>query len=305
MDDLIIVGGGPAGLTAALYASRRAIKTLVLAKNYGGQAALNSNIENYPGVESISGIELMLTARNQAEKFGAKIADADIESIIKTESRFTIKSTRGKEYSAKSILLALGRVSRKLGIPNEAEFLGKGVAYCATCDAPLFFGKNVVVVGGNNSAVDAALLLSKIAKQVYLVARRDTLTAEAVLINSLRLASNVKIIYSTVVESIHGHDFVENITVKHLDTETTEEIITDGLFIEIGYEVKADFLGDLVERNEKGEIIIDDYNHTSLPGVFAAGDVTTIPFKQAIISAGEGAKSALAIYDYLVGVKHN
>lgn len=305
MYDLIIVGGGPAGLTAALYASRRALKTLVLTKNFGGQVALNSNIENYPGIENISGLDLMLTARAQAEKSGAKIADADIKSIAKIEPGFKVVSAGGKEYEAKAILLALGREPRKLGIPNEAEFIGKGVAYCATCDAPLFAGKNVVVVGGNNSAVDTALLLSKIARQVYLIARKGALTAEAVLTNNLNSLSNVKIVYHAIVEAIHGHNFVESVTVKHLDTETNEEIITDGVFVEIGYEVKADFLGDLVKRNAKGEIIVDDYNRTSLAGVFAAGDVTNTPFKQAIISAGEGAKAALAIYDYLIGISHN
>jgi len=305
MYDLVIVGGGPAGLSAAIYAARRALKTIVLAKSFGGQTALNLNIENYPGVENISGLDLMLTARSQAEKFGAEIADADIKVLARMESGFVITSAGGKEYRAKAILLALGRGPRRLGVSDESKFVGKGVAYCATCDAPLFAGKNVTVVGGGNSAVDAALLLSKIAKQVYLIVRNGSLTSEAVLVNNLNLANNVKIIYHTGVETIKGRDFVESIIVKHLDTGNNEELPTDGIFIEIGYEAKADFLGNLVDRNAEGEIIIDSYNRTSMAGIFAAGDVTNVPFKQAIISAGEGAKAALAIYDYLVGVVHN
>lgn len=305
MYDLIIVGGGPAGLSAALYAARRALKTLILAKSFGGQTALALSMDNYPGIENISGLDLMLTARGQAEKFGAEIADADIKTIVQAESGFVVTSTGGKEYRSKAILLALGREHRQLGLAEESKFIGKGIAYCATCDAPLFAGKNVVVVGGGNSAVDAALLLSKIAQQVYLIVRNGALTAESALINNLNLASNVKIIYHTAIEVIHGQNLVESITLKHLDTGAIEELAVDGIFVEIGYIAKADFLGDLINRNNEGEIIIDNYNRTSLAGVFAAGDITTVPFKQTIISAGEGAKSALAIYDYLVGIIHN
>lgn len=302
MYDLIIVGAGPAGLSAALYASRRALKTLVLAKSFGGQTAMNSNIENYPGVENISGLDLMFTFRNQAEKSGAEIINGEIETIAKSDQGFLVVSAGCKEYSAKVIILALGREPRKLNIPGESEFSGKGMVYCATCDAPLFAGKRVAVVGGGNSAADTALLLSKIATQVYLLVRNGALTCEAVLTKHLEQAENVKIIYHTGVEKINGQNFVESVFIKDLNTLGPKELKVDGVFIQSGYQVKADFLGDLVDRNSEGEIVVDNYNRTSVPGIFAAGDVTIVPFKQAIISAGEGAKAALSAYDYVANL---
>lgn len=302
MYDLIIVGGGPAGLSAAIYAARRALKTIVLAKSLGGQTALNLNIENYPGVENISGLDLMLTARDQAEKFGAQVLDGEVKKINRLEQGFSVMSNSGNEYLTQAIILALGRTPRKLNIPGEEKFEGRGVVYCATCDAPLFANKRVMVVGGGNSAADAALLLSKIANQVYLLTANSQPTCEAVLLEGLRRTNNLKLICHSSIQSINGSSFVESATVQDAISRSTEEIPVEGIFVQIGYEVKADFLGDLINRNQSGEIIIDEHNRTSAPGIFAAGDVTTVPFKQSIISAGEGAKAALSAYNYVTGV---
>lgn len=305
MYDLIIVGAGPAGLTAALYATRRTLKTLVLTKDLGGQTTLALNIENYPGATNLSGLELMEKFKQQAESFGAEIKFDLVKDIKKINDLFEIVTENGQAYKSKSVVLAFGKVPRKLNIKGETEFLGKGVVYCATCDAPLFSGKDVVVIGGGSAAADAALLLSKIASKVYLVHRRDKFRAEDILVKRIQESSNIEFVLNSTIEEIKGNDFVEKIVIKNTETLEVSEINVQGVFVEIGFEVKTDFIKNIIKLNKFGEVIIDEFNQTSLPGIFAAGDITTVPYKQTVISAGEGSKAALSAYNYLNNININ
>jgi thioredoxin-disulfide reductase len=301
MYDVIVLGAGAAGLSAALYATRRALKTAVLNKEFGGQTATTLAIENYPGIDKVEGPELMMRFRAQAEKYGAEIVNDPAVSIEKQNDKFVVTGQSGKTYETKTIVLAFGKTPRRLNVPGETEFANKGVVYCATCDAPLFAGKDVAVVGGGNSAVDVALLLSKIAKQVYLIHRRDTFKAEQILVDRLKQATNVTFVLNSAIESIYGEQFVTGVKIKDSLTERISDLVVQGVFVEIGYEVKADFLPDCVKLNGTGEVIIDQLNQTSCPGIFAAGDSTSVPNKQTVISAGEGAKAALSAYNYIQG----
>lgn len=299
MYDLIIIGAGPAGLSAALYASRQNLKTLVLSKDLGGQTAMSSNMENYPGAIKLSGFKLIKIFEQQAESFGAEIILNSVRKIIKQDNDFLITTDDNKTYKSKSIILAFGRVPKKLNVKGEKEFLNKGVTYCATCDASLFTGKNVAVVGGGNAAVDAALLLSQVANKVYLIHRRDEFRAENLLVERIKNNSKIELVLSSVIEEIKGDNFVDTVIIKNLSNNQVSKIKIQGVFIEVGFEMKSDFIKQFVKLNEIGEIIIDKLNQTSLPGVFAAGDVTIIPFKQTIISAGQGAIAALSAYNYV------
>lgn len=298
--DIIVVGAGAAGLTAALYATRRQLKTLVLSQDLGGQTATTLDIENYPGVDFSTGPDLMRDFANQAKKFGAEIKLTGVTNIQKRGEQDFLVSTTNADYQAKAIILTFGKHHRELQVEGEQEFKNKGVVYCATCDAPLFADKVVAVIGGGSAAFDAVILLTKIAKKIYLIHRRDSFRAEEVLIERARQSEKVEFILNTTIEKIAGHDFVESISVK---TPTGDKALAvEGVFVEIGSEVNSGFVSQLVTLNDKGETIIDHVNQTTTAGVFAAGDATTVPFKQTVISAGEGAKAALAAYNYLQGL---
>ncbi len=297
--DVIIVGAGAAGLSAALYATRRQLATLVLSRDLGGQTSTTMDIENYPGVDFSTGPELMARFAGQAKKFGAEIQLEGISKINQDPDGFTIQSDSGAAYHARAVILAFGKSHRHLNVPGEAEFMNKGVVYCATCDAPLFEGKTVAVVGGGNAAMDTALLLTKIASKVYLIHRRDEFRAEGILVDKVKTDPKVELILNGTIKQIKGEQFVSAITITTPAGE--RNIAVEGVFVEVGQQVFTGFVKDLIQLNSAGEIIVDNFNQTSQPGIFAAGDVTTVPFKQTVISAGEGAKAALAVYNYLQG----
>jgi thioredoxin reductase (NADPH) len=297
--DLIIVGGGPAGLTAGIYASRRKLKNLIISKDIGGQAATVPEVENYPGFEKIDGFELTQNMKKQAASFGSEFVMEEMASFIKKDNIFTVKTNHGNEFQAKSVILSFGVTPRNLEVPGEKEFINKGVTYCANCDAPLYKGKKVAVVGGGNAALDAAEYLSKIADQVYLIHRRDEFRGDEILVEQVKNARNVEIVLDSTVTKIKGEEFVKTIEVKNLKFEEVKDIEVDGVFIEIGHFVNAQPIKDTVDLNPQNQIKIDDYNHTSTEGVFAAGDVTNGLYKQIIIAAGEGAKAALSAYKFL------
>lgn len=305
--DSIIIGAGAAGLTAALYASRRAMNVLVISQDVGGQAATTNEIENYPGVGLITGPELMNEFKKQAESFGANFA---FEQVIQVEKlvdsdgspMFKIKTTTN-EYFSNTVILAYGLTHRHLGVPGEEALGGRGVTYCATCDGPLYRNKKVIVVGGGNSAVDAALLLSKIASQVYLVHRNNNFSAEAVLVEQLK-QPNIEVILNSQLKQINGTERVSSVVVNDIaDPNQTRDIVVDGVFIEVGYVVNSKLIEGLVELDARKQIKISPDAETSQPGVFAAGDITTISFKQIVISSGWGATAALKAYEYLQKVK--
>lgn len=295
--DVIIIGGACAGLSAGLYAGRRALKTLILSKDIGGQAAITTEIENYPGVGVVAGPQLMMKFKEQAEKAGAKIILDGVTKIEKVGKEFVI-STAKERYGALSIVLAFGLSHRQLNVPGEKELTGFGVTYCATCDGPLFRGKTVAVVGGGNSAFDAADYLGELCEKVYLLVRSDKFRADQVLIDSVKARKNVEIITNVQISEIVGAERVEKVVLNN-----GNEIALQGVFVEAGYEPQTAFLNGLVKLDERGQIIVDAETKTSEPGIFAAGDVTNVIFKQAVISAGEGAKAALSAARYVQGVK--
>ena len=295
--DVIIIGAACAGLSAGLYAGRRALKTLILSKDIGGQAAITAEIENYPGAGTVAGSVLMLKFKEQAEKVGAKIILDGVTKIEKAGNEFVV-FTEKEQYGALSIILAFGLSHRQLNVPGEKELTGRGVAYCATCDGPLFRGKTVAVVGGGNSAFDAADYLGELCEKVYLLVRTDKFRADQVLIDSVNARKNVEIITDVQIKEIVGAKRVEKIILN-----SGSELVLQGVFIEAGYEPQTKFLGDLVQLDDRGQIVVDMEARTSEPGIFAAGDVTNVIFKQAVISAGEGAKAALSAARYVQGVR--
>ncbi|OGF20655.1 thioredoxin-disulfide reductase [Candidatus Falkowbacteria bacterium RIFOXYB2_FULL_38_15] len=299
MFDIIIIGGGPAGLSAAIYASRRALKVLIISKDIGGQAVYASKVENYPGLDFISGFELAEKMRKQAEIFGTEFLSAEIGEIKKEGDIFKVEDKEEKEYQARAIILCFGAEPKKLNIPGETKFKGRGVSYCATCDAPFYKNKIAVVVGGGNSAVDAAVLLAKYAKKVYIVNHKNKFKAEELRTRQLKEFAHLEIILDSDLKEITGEEKVSGVTIKNLVNEEEKEIEADGVFIEIGHIVESDFISSLVKLDERKQIIVDSKNQTNFPGVFAAGDATTVPYKQIVIAAGEGAKAALSAYGYL------
>lgn len=296
--DVIIIGAGPAGLSAALYATRRTLSTLVLTKDIGGQTAMTMDIENYPGVDFSTGPDLMNAFADQAKKFGAEIAFDPVIGLRPLDAGgFEITTEMGKEYIGRTVILASGKHHRKLDVPGEDAFMNRGVVYCATCDAPLFEGRTVAVVGGGSAAFDAALLLTKIAKEVYLIHRRDEFRAEPILVERAKKDPKIKFVLNSHVTEIKGDLMVSEIIVNGPDGQTALSV--EGVFVEVGQVVDTSYLDGLVETNDRGEIIVDQFKATSRPGLFAAGDVTIVPFKQTVICAGEGAIAALSAYDYL------
>jgi len=302
MYDVIIIGAGPAGLTAAIYTSRRNLKSIVLTKDLGGQVIKTPYIENYPGFKKIEGFKLIKNMEEQVKDLGVEIKYEEVVKIIPKEKTFVVE-TRERKYESRTVILAFGKTPRSLNVPGEKEFSGKGISYCATCDAPLFRDKIVAVIGGGNSALDATLLLSSLAKKVYLVHRRDEFRAFESLVEEAKRKKNVEFVLSHVVEEFKGDDILRSMILKNVKTGERKEIKVDGVFIEIGSEVKTDFIKGLVKLDKNNHIIVNNNCETSRPGIFAAGDVTNTPFKQIVVAAGEGAKAGLNAYNYLHGIK--
>ncbi|MEM4248463.1 MAG: FAD-dependent oxidoreductase, partial [Candidatus Nanoarchaeia archaeon] len=265
------------------------------------QIAKASEVENFPGFEKISGVELSQKMLAQAEKLGAEIEFGQVTSVNK-EKNFVIKTANSK-YESKTLILAYGKTPRSIGVPGEEKFAGKGVSYCANCDMPMFKNKTIAVIGGGDSALDAALYGSKIAKQVYLIHRREGFRAAEITMRNAMKAKNIAFVLNSVAKEIKGDKFVKSIVIENVNTHEIREIPVDCIFVEIGYEVKTDLVKHLVKLDNYKQIIIDSYCATSYPGVFAAGDVTNTPIKQAVVAAGEGAKAALSAYNYLQGNK--
>lgn len=304
MYDVIIIGAGAAGLTAAIYTCRKMLKTLIVSYDVGGQTSLTKNIENYPGTGAMPGPELMERFRNEAAGFGAELKMGKVVKVEKLkEKHFRIALDTGESYESKSLILAYGKVARELGVPGEKKFMGRGVSTCVTCDAPFFKKRDVAVVGGGNSAVEGAIELAEIANKVYLVHRRDSFRADEITVRKLKERKNIIQELNSAVKEIKGNKNVEGIVVENLKTKKIKEYKVDGIFIEIGYVVDTKMVAHLVKLNEAGEVIKNGRGETSCRGIFAAGDVTDTPYKQTVISAGEGAAAALQCYSYLTGGK--
>jgi len=299
MYDIIIIGAGPTGLTAAIYAARRMMKTLVISKNIGGQMVWASEIANYPGVKTIGAIELVQNMSQQVKDFGVGIKIDEVKKIDKnTDGSFKIDGKK-QSYLTKTIVLAMGLAPKQLGLARENQLVGKGISYCANCDGPLFKGKPVAVVGGGNAALDAAEVLSKIASQVYLIYHKPKFKGFESLVAWVEARKNIIIMLASDVVEIIGEQKLERLKIENKIDRTVKEIKVDGFFIEIGHTPKTEWLANLVERDEKDQIIVDLSAQTSQAGVFAAGDVTPGEFKQIIIGCSQGAVAALSAYKYL------
>jgi thioredoxin reductase (NADPH) len=296
--DVIIVGAAAAGISAGIYSARQGMKTLIIGKDLGGQALLANDIQNYPGYEKIDGFSLISKFEAQARKFGAEIIYDEVQKVSIQNGVFLTK-TNSKEYSSSTIILAFGKTPRDLGVPGEDKFKGRGLSYCATCDGPLFREKNVAVIGSAEYALDAAVMLSDLAKKVYLVSTRDKLIGDENLVANLSSKDNVAFISNSNVKEIIGETRIEAVLTSNLKKNSEERFEVDGVFVELGYIAKTELVKDLVKLNERKEIIIDKECGTSRPGVFAAGDVTDTPFKQVIISSGQGAIAALSSFNYI------
>ncbi|MCM8793052.1 MAG: FAD-dependent oxidoreductase [Candidatus Omnitrophica bacterium] len=296
MYDLIIIGAGPAGITAAVYAARKRMSFLVITKDIGGQAAISGAVENYTGYQFISGPELTAKFEEHLRGFGIEVKEnEEVREVRKIEDLVLVKTHKGI-YQAKTAIIASGKKSRELNIPGEKEFKNRGLTYCATCDAPLFAGKEVAVIGGGNSALDAVLQLLKIAKRIYLINITSSLGGDPIMREKVEESKVVTILNNTQVTAILGDKMVTGIKIKREGKE--EAIPLQGVFVEIGLTPNSEFAKD-VEKNQFGEIKVNSYNETNIPGIFASGDVTDVPEKQIIIACGEGAKAALNVFRYL------
>jgi thioredoxin reductase (NADPH) len=303
MYDVIVIGGASAGLTAAMYGSRQGLNTLIITKDIGGQALLTNDIENYPAFEHIGGFELMNKFEQQAKNFGAEFVYEEVSSIRKDEPRYlTIKTASDNQYNTRTIILAFGKTPRDLNVPGEKELKGKGVSYCAVCDGPLFKNKTVSIVGTGESALEAAMYLKQLASKVTIIHRTDKPIGSEETIDLLQqqqFNGKVSFIANSIVKSINGDSKVESLTLFNSRTNSESKIAVDGVFVEMGYIAKTDIVKDLVQLNDSKEIIVDKYCATSCEGIFAAGDVTDVPYKQAVISAGQGAIASLSAYNYI------
>jgi len=296
MFDLIIIGAGPAGITASVYAARKKMNLLVITKDIGGQAAWSGDIENYTGYQFITGPDLALKFEEHMRKYNITLKEnEETADIRKAGDVISVRTDKGA-YEAKTAIIASGKKSRELGVSGEKEFKNRGLTYCATCDGPLFAGKDVAVIGGGNSALDAALQLMNIAKRVYIVNITAALGGDAVMQDKINSSKIVTVMNNSQVSAILGDKFVNGIGIKREGKEETLPV--QGIFVEIGLTPNSYFAKDL-EKNKFGEIKVNSNNETNIPGIFAAGDVTDVPEKQIIIAAGEGSKAALSAFRYL------
>lgn len=298
--DIIVIGGGPAGLSAGLYGARSRAKTLILEKGkWGGQAATTEELENYPGsIEQPTGPEITARMKRQAEEFGA---ETRAETVTKLELDGKIKRviTDSAEYQAKTVIIATGAKPRLLGCPGELELRGKGVSYCATCDADFFTDLNVVVVGGGDSAIQEAIYLTKFAEKVTVIHRRDELRAAKSIQERAFANPKIDFIWDSVVTEIKGDGIVESVVVKNVKTNEIKEVQTDGVFMFVGYDPVSDLVKGLVDMDEKGYIITDENMSTSIEGVFAAGDVRVKSLRQVVTAASDGAIAAVRAEHYI------
>ena len=298
--DVAVIGAGPAGLTAALYAARARLSTVVVEKMFpGGQAALTDIIENYPGfTEGISGIQLADAMKRQAERFGAEFTNGDVERIEKNDDLITV-FLKGESIKAKTVILAAGAQPRKLGVKGEKEFTGRGISYCATCDGAFYKDKPIAVVGGGDTAIQEALYLTRFASEIYVIHRRDQLRATKVLQERAFKNEKIKFVWDSVVKEIKGEGTVDEVVVENVKTGKLDSLRVDGIFIAIGHIPNTDFVKDLVQLNEQGYVITDAYMATNVPGIFAAGDMRQKDLRQVVTAVSDGAIAAVEAGKYL------
>ena len=298
---MLIVGGGPAGAAAAIYAARKGIRTGVLADRFGGQVLDTLAIENYVSLKATDGPKFAVALEEHVKDYDVDIMNTQRASKVVGGSLIEVHTESGAVLKSKSVIIATGARWREINVPGEKEYKNHGVAYCPHCDGPLFKGKRVSVIGGGNSGVEAAIDLAGLVKEVTLIEFGNELRADAVLQRKLTSLPNVKVIKSAQTTEIHGDGKIVNgLSYKDRNTGAIHRIDLEGVFVQIGLIPNSEFLKGSIDLSAHGEIEVDARGHTSMPGVFAAGDVTTVPFKQIVIAVGEGAKASLAAFDYLI-----
>jgi alkyl hydroperoxide reductase subunit F len=301
--DVVIVGGGPAGLSAAVYASRKILKTILLSRDIGGQVTWTYDVDNYLGFSQVEAADLIAKFEQHVDSYhlekqiGVRVVSMDLSGKIKK-----VTTDKDQTYLSKTVIIATGKRPRTLNVPGEKELLGMGVAYCSTCDAPLFAGLDVAVAGGGNSALEAVLDLEKVANKVHLISLTP-LTGDLVLQDKVARSPKVDILTEHEITAIVGKTTVEAVEVKSLATGSISRILISGIMVEIGLLPNSETVIDLLNTNHLGEIVVDSRCRTGVAGVFACGDVTDVPFKQVVVAAGEGAKAALSAYDYILNQK--
>ena len=301
--DVMIIGGGPAGYTAALYAARAGLDTVVIEKmGAGGQMSLTDTIDNYPGFdEGIDGFTLGMRMQKSAERFGASTLYGEIKSVDHTD-RIKCVETEKEIYRARAVIISTGADPRELGLNKERDFIGKGIHYCAHCDGRFYKDKTVMVVGGGNTAAADALYLARFAKKVYLVHRRDTLRAEKILRDPLLKAENVEFLWNSTPVRLLGNERIEGVELQNLKTNESKAISADGIFISIGRKPATQFLDGALKLDESGYIIADETTKTNIDGVFAVGDVRTKPLRQIVTAVGDGAVAVHFAEEYLANL---
>jgi alkyl hydroperoxide reductase subunit F len=298
--DVIIIGGGPAGLSATIYTARKIMKTLVISKDIGGQVAWTYDVDNYLGFSQVDTADLISKFEEHVEKYSLeKLVGVDVNAVELTGKTKKVTTSDGKSYLSKTVIIATGKRPKPLDVPGEKELLGMGVTYCSTCDAPLFADLDVAVAGGGNSALEAAIDLMKVAKNVYMVSLTP-LTGDQILQDKVMGSPGVEVFTEHKIIRIVGDSTVEGIQIESLKTGDVKRLDVQGVMIEIGLLPNSEMVIDTIETNTIGEIVVDSRCRTGIAGVFACGDVTDVPFKQVVVAAGEGAKAALSAYDYII-----
>jgi len=299
--EIVIVGAGPAGLSAGIYVARQNVSCLIISKDLGGQMNLIPRLENYPGAIMTSGQILAKTLETQYLSFKGEIVYDTVEKIDESEGGFKIKTTRS-EYAAKSVVLAPGKVPNMLGLENESDYFNKGIHYCTKCDAPFYQGRTTASVGVGNYLLESGLLLSRMASKMYLILRGTKLAGDKDLVAAIENNKNIEIVTQSSVKAISGNSVLQQITI--VDSSGAEKVLdVDALFIEMGSKINLDYVKHLVKINTKGEIEIESGGMTSHPAIFAAGDATTIPYKQIIVACGDGSNAGLSAFNYLEKLK--
>ena len=298
--DMIVIGGGPAGYTAALYAARAGLSTLVIEKLYaGGQMTQTMQIDNYPGFpDGIDGVTLGVNMQKGAQRFGAETVNSEVRSVALTEKIKSVETAR-ETYQARTVVIATGAGHKRLGVAEEEKLVGRGVAYCAACDGMFYRGKTVAVVGGGNSAAADALMLSRVAKKVYLIHRRDTLRAEKIYREQLDKAENVEFLWNSTVSGLLYEERLTGVKLQKADSPAGSALEVDGLFISVGRSPATELFRGQLELDENGYIVGDESTETGIPGVYAVGDVRTKKVRQIITAAGDGAVAAHYAQEYL------
>lgn len=305
-ENVIIIGSGPAGLTAALYAARANLDPLLISGNeFGGQIALTDEVENYPGFpDGITGPELTELMKRQAERFGARFETDHVSKVDLQIHPFKLDTENGAHYETKSLVIATGASPRRLGVPGELELTGRGVSYCATCDGFFFRGKEIAVIGGGDSALQEGLFLTRFAAKVHIVHRRDQLRAQPILQERARENPKINFVWNSVVEKILGNGTVNALTLRNVKTGAASELPVQGMFVYIGHIPNTQLFVGQLDMNAEGYLRVDERLHTKIPGVFAAGEAHDDIFKQAVVSAGFGCMAAMEVEKFLAALEH-